>query len=311
MKKLIVFLSLVLCAQGAYIWVQYNSERTAQTVQQNWLTLEANQIDRIQISSVDGQKITLQQQQNKWLLPDHFNYPVSANRLDALLEKLKEIKVSWPVATSETAAERFHLTGDNHERKLSFFNQEKVLETIYIGTSPGFRKVHVRKENDQNIYAVNLNAHDAPTKAVDWFDFDLLKLDQKNVTAVTIDGLQLNKENDTWQAQTLAEGESVNSEAVEQWLQEMSRLRFTSLVEAPAMPESAKHVAILVLGEQSIEFQLGQAQEGTTQILKRSDLPYYFSLDVQQASPLITVKREQVMSASKDISSVPTVSEGE
>ena len=297
MKKLIVFLSLALCAQGAYIGLQYNDERTAKTIQQNWLDLEIVQFERIQISNTDGQEITLQQQKNAWILPEHFDYPVSQHRLDALLEKLKEINVSWPVATSEAAAERFHLTENNYERKLSFFNQEKAVESIYIGTSPGFRKVHVRKENDNNIYAVTLNAHDASVKAVDWFDFNVVKLDQKNTTEIVIDDLRLEKENDTWQALELNEGESINSEAVDQWLQQITSLHFSSLVEAIAMPENAKHVATLTVEGQAIKFLLGQAQEGNMQVMKRSDLPYYFSLEVQQASPLITLNREQFVNA--------------
>ena len=45
---------------------------------------------------------------------------------------------------------------------------------MLLGTSPGFRKVHVRRPNEKEIYTVNLNTYDMPVADTEWLDKALL-----------------------------------------------------------------------------------------------------------------------------------------
>ena len=302
MKKFIFILTVVLIVQIAFSVKLFQADSNTENKKQlAWFTVTKQKVDRLDISLSTGETLQLLQIDGKWVIPEQFAYPVSLTRLDALFNKLSLIKTSWPVATTEAAAKRFKLEEGNYERKLTFYSNGQEVENFYIGSSPGFRKVHVRKTNDNNIYAVNLNAHDAPVKVSDWFDYEITKLDKEKLSSIELADFQLTLQDGVWQANGLTESEQLDPDALDQWLIQITGMRFDSLVDAAAMPEQAKEIVTLIADGKEVVFKLGQEESGSKQILKRSDLPYYFSLQVQQASPLVTIERDQLIRVEEEL----------
>ncbi len=63
-------------------------------------------------------------------------------------------------------------------------NTDKVVGDLYLGTSPGFKKVHARRADSDDIYAITFANYEATARTDDWLDKALLK-PTGDVTAVT------------------------------------------------------------------------------------------------------------------------------
>jgi len=59
-----------------------------------------------------------------------------------LIDKLEGAEAAWPVATSESSAERFEVSDAKFQRRIRFFADDAVVTELFLGTSPGFRRVH-------------------------------------------------------------------------------------------------------------------------------------------------------------------------
>ena len=79
------------------------------------------------------------------------------------------------MATTQSAAKRFEVTDSNFQKHISIFSGEDLLASVYLGTSPSFRKVHARQTDDSDIYAIEFSNYEAGTSASSWLDKELLQ----------------------------------------------------------------------------------------------------------------------------------------
>ncbi len=107
-----------------------------------------------------------------WRLPG--GLPADGDKLDEVLGKLADMAAPWPVATSSDSAERFEVTESAHQRRLTLENDEGVLADFFLGTSPGYRRVHARADGEDEIYSLDFSNYEAPTDADQWLDKTLL-----------------------------------------------------------------------------------------------------------------------------------------
>ena len=77
------------------------------------------------------------------------------------------------------------------------------MQTLYLGTSPGFRQSHVRRAGEDEVYAVKLNSYELPSQHTSWLDTALLQ-PRGDITSLQGSDFVLNKQGDGWQ---LAEGD--------------------------------------------------------------------------------------------------------
>ena len=104
------------------------------------------------------------------------NLQVDSARVDSLMEALFSERTSWPVASTQEAARRFEVTSGKHQRKLEFHAGDEAIATLYLGTSPSFRRIHAREANSDRIYAIELATYDLPMNRDDWLDKSLLQV---------------------------------------------------------------------------------------------------------------------------------------
>ena len=144
--------------------------------QQALLAFDRQGLDRLVLSDAE-QSLTLERLKGRWRLPDWQGLPVSDTKLSTLLDKLKQLKTPWPVADSDASHQRFQVTDTLYQRKISLQQEGGKPEVLYLGSSPGFRKVHSRVGGESHVYALALNHYEFPLKAEDWLDRKLLKLE--------------------------------------------------------------------------------------------------------------------------------------
>ena len=172
--------------------------------------------------------------------------PADAIKVNALLEKLAALPAAWPVAQSEATAQRFEVADNRYQRKVQLLNsQDEMIASFYLGTSPGFQKVHARNADVKDIYSVSLSNFELPTDLTSWFDKTLLALsatpDKVVVTGALLslgdailapqgEPLTLSNEVSGW----TANGQTANALTLENYLTQLRNLRVIDFAEASA-----------------------------------------------------------------------------
>jgi len=215
----------VVIASGLYFGSQ---PPAADQVQMTLLNTEKGQIDRIRIDDGDGKQITLSKVDGKWKLPEYHQLPANQNKVADILNTLETTKTDWPVATTESSRERFEVTDGNFQKRVVLSQGDKEVQTLYLGTSPGFRQLHVRRSGENEVYAVKLNSYDFPSQNTTWLDKTLLQT-KGDIASLKGADYTLTKQGDEWQVSD-GDGDPVEAE-IQKITSTLARLNIQGAVD--------------------------------------------------------------------------------
>ena len=138
------------------------------------VTYDLAGVDQIRIAG-GGEEgaIEMTLNEGEWLM--NAGLPVDASRIEALTEVLGSDRWSWPVASTGDAAKRFEVTDENFQRRVELLAGEAEIATLFLGTSPGFRRIHAREADSDKIYSIELATYDLPLDEDDWLDKSLIE----------------------------------------------------------------------------------------------------------------------------------------
>lgn len=138
------------------------------------LSFEPDAIQRVEISAIGEEGgVTLVRDTDNWQLM--LDIPADADKVEQFLTKLADTDSGWPVAEQDSTAERFEVTSENHQRHIVLYDDENALGGLYLGTSPGYRKVHARADSGGPVYSVKFSVYEAGMDAASWLDRSLLQ----------------------------------------------------------------------------------------------------------------------------------------
>ena len=177
MNRFNLILSILFAVQIGVTASLYFSSHAGSDPRQQKALLEASidTLDRITIEDADGNRSVLTKTDGKWLLTDYHQLPANQNNVSNMLSLLQKSQTRWPVATTASARQRFKLAEDAFNKKIVIGGGADNEQTLYLGTSPGFRQLHVRRAAEDEVYTVKLNSHDFPVKNTDLLDKTLLQ----------------------------------------------------------------------------------------------------------------------------------------
>lgn len=161
----------------------------------SFLQFDQKEADRVVVSSGD-ESIELVRGSDGWKMSD--GNPVDGSKVDRVLEKLADVQPDWPVATSDSAAERFEVSRDKFQKQVSVYSGDKTLADVYLGTSPSFRKVHARHTRGGDIYSIEFSNHEAGTSTSSWLDRSLLHPQGPINSLEKVGDFALTKTDDGW-----------------------------------------------------------------------------------------------------------------
>jgi hypothetical protein len=241
-------------------------------------------------------------QEGKWLLPESGDFPASQANVKRLLDKLAALEKGWPVAKTRSAARRFAVDEEQFERKLTLLSDDDAQATLYVGTSPGFRKVYVRPGDENDIFAVDFNTWEAEAKDDDWIDKGVLTLDESIVERLEMPGIIMQLQDGRLQMMNLEDNEQTNVEESSALLGKLTGLRFQSLLGSDAEPEFRQdepvlEVRITTAGGEVLDYRFSQPQDASYYVLKRSDLEFFFKVAEHTVNPLREATREKLVQA--------------
>jgi hypothetical protein len=217
-------------------------------------------------------------------LPDYQQLPAATAKVSALLDKLRT-QPGWPVSTSADSVKRFGVADDQFERKLQFKGSDGKAQVVYLGSSPGFRKVHARRGGDNAVYAIELNTADTPVEAGQWLDKTLLAVNG-DITALSADDVKLTKVEGGWQL----EGAAVkpDQQAVERLLQQLRALIVEDVAPQgpPATAAPVKTLTAVVDGK-TVVLQIRRDKDAL--YANGSSRPQWFRVAEPTVSALLTL----------------------
>jgi len=313
MTKAQTWLSGLLAAQlllGAILFWGGRPDQTAQS--QAFLSFEPPQIDKIVVG--DGkQSVTLNRSADAWLIAELDKLPADANKLDAQLKRLSGLKTGWPVATTSGSHERFEVADGKFQRKLQFYRGDRLAGELLIGSTPGFKKSHVRKPGDTAVYAVEINQFDWPANPADWLDKSLLAA--KEIETIKGPDYAIRKQGQTWQFDSAQASASTDQGASEQLnpvkamelSMALSGLRVASQLDK--IPEGAgKSVELQVGGPKGTwRYQFNRVGDGY--FVRRDDRDQLFGISQLDFDRIAGVDKVQLTLSAKPSGESPAITE--
>jgi hypothetical protein len=258
------------------------------------LTFDPQQIDAIEIAD-EQQTLYLARSDQQWVLTDYHNFPVAAGRVERLLDQLAALKQGWPVATTQEAARHFKVDSAQFERRITLIHEHNPVKTLFLGTSPGFKKTHVRVADADPIYSGMLNAWETTAAVSDWIEQTILTLDEQAIRRIQLPDCVIERQNETLQLVDQADHETLQPQAITDFVQTIAQLRVDSLTSKTLDPAATPLLEFTVDLDQKepLIYRLFTTDNDQQFILTRSDWSQAFTIASYTAEPLLNVQRSQ------------------
>lgn len=296
MTKLKTWLSALLAGQlvlaGALLWFGYQNEFSDEVTT---LFAAGTNINKVEIS--DGEaSIVIAKVDDQWQIPSQQNLPANTTKAVGIIEDVAGLEFVWPVSTTTSSHTRFEVEDDKYQREVKMYAGDELAAHFYIGTSPGFRKVHVRQADQDDVYAVELNSFDFPTAVDDWLDTKMLTV--ANTDHIKAPDFAITKKDDLWQLDpdaTQGEGQTpqINADKANQLAIAFSNFSVQGLAEAA--PEGEPISFEVKAGDTTFGFDFIQQEEDY--FVRRDDRDLVFTLSKYDYERIANVNREAIVVA--------------
>ena len=193
------------------------------------LQFDRAKIDRILITD-DQQSVQLQRSVDGWRVGVDGTLPADDAKIAGVLDKLVDAGAPWPVAATAASARRFEVAADSFQRHVELFEGGSVAAELYLGTSPGFRKVHARRADDDAVYAITISNFELSGASDEWLDKALLQ-PNGSLESVSILGWTLHRDGQGWRLAQLAADRTTHQERAAEVVEKVRNLRVLGVAD--------------------------------------------------------------------------------
>jgi hypothetical protein len=301
MKRGTLILTGLLAAQIglAAILLFSSSDYAAYDAKDPLVAFDAAKIDQIAIGQTAGSSVTLAKQDGKWVIPAFAGFPADAQKVTAFLDRLRELKKGFPVATTSDAANRFKVSDAVHERRIVLSASGKEVGKLYVGTSPSFKLANVRAGGNE-IYSVTLSAHEAGLRGEDWMDREALAIPADQVSSIAFPGAVLERKDGKFALTGLKDGEKALDGKVQDAARAILRPNF-ELITGKGADELAKlaspdmQIEVKKADGTSRTYKYKKEAAGGAYIFAASDRDYVFRVTEASVAAIADAKREKLI----------------
>jgi len=299
MKSTSIVLIGLFVAQLAVAGVLYYNTASQRAVrpQGSLLSLDDGAIDQISIEGEDN-SVTLEKKQESWLIASS-GLPAEQSKIEQALETLNQMKLGWAVATSDASHQQLEVAEDNYQRRVMINSGNETVSDIFIGTSPGFKRSHVRKQGADDVYSAAVNAFDLPASDADWLDKALLQV--SDITTLKIDDKELVKNEEKW---VFDGSEDTDQEKALQLISAFEGMRVTDIATDIAAGQDELVFELITLKAGDDEFSYRFANRNDDYLLARDDIDFVFKIAKSSYDSVMEIEllseAEQVATPSAD-----------
>lgn len=279
MTKNIKILAGVLIFQvGLFALLATRSEKSGVFEQKEpLLSTSMEKVTKISIEDADKKTLNLTKVDGVWQLPDRFQFPVSPDKIKDVLKNFSEIKRSWPVGKTMISAKQFEVSDDKFERRITFFEGDKKLQTLYIGSSPSFRKVHARIDAEELTYSVGFNTFDIPATPLDWLNKKIYELERSKLASVSLPLVSLKNEAGEFKLSDLKSNEDTDTAKTNALVASLLNPMFEDIL-SPTDNADLKGTPVLTYAltkddQQAVEFAFFESKQSVAAVSKTDAKP--------------------------------------
>ncbi len=287
-------LVLQLAVAGGLLWKSNSAADFTPAVQ--LVSVDPSTVDQIIIEDGEG-RVTLTNVDEQWRLDDEHKTLADAMKINELLSDLTELKPGLPVASTTGSHPQLEVAEDSFQRRLTLNAGDELVADLYMGTSPGFRKSHIRQADQNQVYAAGLNTFDVPADQDGWLDKELLAFD--NVNGVQSESVELAFADDQWsiiQPENQTDTHEVDQDGLASIVSRLNSLRVNGFAVPLESDEPADAVAAsdesvqseveelmthsITVVQNDTPITLVLSKKGSKATIERSDINGLFALPI-------------------------------
>lgn len=283
MKTTSIVLAGLFVAQAAVAGVLYYNTSSQRAVRPEGalLALDADALQQIQIEG-DNESVVLKNTDGTWLIDDT-GLPAEPFTVEQTVKALTDMQLGWAVANTAASHQQLEVADDNFQRRVTIASGDDESAEILIGTSPGFKRSHVRKRGADEVYSVAINTFDLPTTTTDWLDKSLLQIE--GVNSVTLNDTALVQQDDQW---VFGDGsDNTDQTKAAELVSALEGLRVTGVAKDTADDVAFETVAVKA-GDAEYEYRFAAVDD--EYVVGRQDIDALFSLSQSAYDNVIGVE---------------------
>lgn len=319
MTNKVKLLSFILFAQFV-LFVIFQGESSTKVFDktQSLVSLNFDIVDKFVISSNEKEAVELNKKDDIWSLSKYFDFPADSKKIKDFFSEIKSIKQSLPAGKTLIGAKQFSVTKEKFEKKIDFYSSGKLLKTVYIGSSPSFKKVHMRVESENNTYVATFASYEYRAKEESWLDRESYKVSKNLIKNFQMGKIKLafSEKSKSFVLEGLKLSEETNNAKASQIINSILNPSFRVVLAKGSYKTGEKVLSYKIetkKGEiisydyyrasdlkEKAEAKDGETKESDGLVLKISNSPYYFEVFESVIKNFLELKREELVNA-KDV----------
>ncbi len=259
--------------------------------------LKVDDVVAITITNEQLQALKLQKVNGEWGIADAEQYPVKAESVTALLEKLALLDTNSLVANTEASQRQLQVANDTFVRRLEIELQDGAKQIVYLGSAPRYTATHFRMGGQKETYLTTaVTTWDLSPTVTSWIDSLYNDIDQTTLTQVTLENANgtftFVKEGEAWQMLELAAGDQLAAGKVSDIVTKASRvtvMRPLGKTEKPEYGFGAPLATVtLTTADKTYTLKVGAKDASdNSYAISSSESPYYIAVAEYAVSPLV------------------------
>ena len=261
---------------------------------------------------------------NEWLISNENDFPADTDKINNFLESINSLSSQSlsAVAVTEGARNRFKVADDEFSKRIRLTSVTNTSEELYLGSSPGLDRVHLRKGGEDGIFVVKFPTYEASSSSSSWLDKSILQVPSNDIVYIKAGNIILERKLESgaitpeeeieknmpevklteglgsWQAtKSDDQNRPLNQEAAQEITKQLERLRFTSLsdIDLSNKPDSEEVLVLLLKLQDETEIKYILNKYESNYYLRTSDWDRIFSIGSYTGERLIESVSKEVL----------------
>jgi hypothetical protein len=300
LQQILAILLIIQIALAAFVlWPQPVASQPNQPLLPDF---KADQVTELVISDGDENRIALAKKEGSWVLAEAGDYPVKAESVTELLNKLEAVKTNRLVTQTEASHKRLQVAEDDFNRRLEITLANGATHTLYLGSSGGVSATHVRADDQEQVYlSGDIESFDVNTTTSGWIDTIYFTLPATSTTKLTLENsngvFEFTRQDETWSMAGLAEDEVLDETIVNGLNNQATSFRMEAPVgveeQASFGLDNPQATITLETAEETYTLLIGaQDAENSSYFAKASNSAYYVRISDFTADSFVAKTRE-------------------
>lgn len=293
-QVLAAILIVQIVLSGVMLWPRQTTGGTGQAV---FPDLKVEDVTALTITNDQDQSVTLQKTGDTWGLADADAYPVKADTVTALLEKLTKLTDASLVAQTAVSHKQLQVADDAFVRRIEVATSGGKTYTLYLGSAPRYTATHFRAGGKTETYMTSaLSTWEVNATANSWIDTSYYQIDQTTLTEVLLQNANgtfaIAKVGENWQLADLAADETASAGKTSAVVSKAASITMLRPLGKTAKPEyglDAPLATVTLKTADATSTLLIGAKDPTdnSYIVKYSDSEYYVAVSEYTVKTLV------------------------